>query len=139
MGLASRRAVRSIFLPLPLWGSFLLEIAHALRYFPEPPDYLGIVLPAMREETVCAVLDPLFRVAKVAAAGASQGIERTVAEQAVEIVRIPGLVTGEVFALSVAVEGIVGMLPRGPVHALSPGCGLRGKKVFAPFSKNPFC
>ena len=65
----------------------------------------------VREQAGRAVLDSLVRVTEIPAAVPAQGIERAVAEQAVEPVRIRDPVAGEIFTFSVLEKGIVPVLP----------------------------
>ena len=65
----------------------------------------------MRYGTVAAVLDSVFGVLEVSAALILQCIQRTVAEQTVEVVRILGLVTGEKLTLFVIDEGEILSFP----------------------------
>jgi hypothetical protein len=52
-------------------------------------------------QTISAVLHSAFRIAETAAAPVAQGIQRTVAEKAVEIVRFCTFMAGEIFAGSI--------------------------------------
>ena len=62
----------------------------------------------MRVQTFAAVLYAILRVDEVAAAAVTQHIQRAIAEQAVEIVGVGLRMAGEIFAFSIAEEGIVG-------------------------------
>ena len=53
----------------------------------------------MGKHTGRAVLDPLLIVAEVPAAAPAQGVERTVAEEAVEVLRPGGPVAGEILTI----------------------------------------
>ena len=64
----------------------------------------------MGPQTAAAVLDAVIQILEIAAAAAAQRIERTVAEQAVEILRMVRRVAGEKFALNVLGEGIAALL-----------------------------
>ena len=64
----------------------------------------------MGQQAVGAVLDAVFQVPEVAAALAAQGIQRAVAEQAVEVLRVAGLVAGEELAGPVLGEGVGALL-----------------------------
>ena len=70
-------------------------------------DHL-IVLWHMRVQAFAAVLYAVLRVDEVAAAAVTQHIQRAIAEQAVEIVGVGLRMAGEIFAFSIAEEGIVG-------------------------------
>ena len=72
---------------------------------------VGIVVSLVRNHAVAAVLDPVFGILEVTAALVLQCIQRAVAEQTVEVVRILGLVTGEKFAVFVIDEGEVLSFP----------------------------
>ena len=58
-----------------------------------------IVVSHMRKDAIRAVFKAALRIDEVAAATIPQRIERTIAEQTVEIFRLVRLVTGEKFAL----------------------------------------
>ena len=74
-------------------------------------DDPAVVFPQMGDQAGRAVLDSLVRVTEIPAAVPAQGIERAVAEQAVEPVRIRDPVAGEIFTFSVLEKGIVPVLP----------------------------
>ena len=61
----------------------------------------------MGERAVGADLVPLAVVGERAAALVAQRIQRTVAEQTVEILRVIGRMTGEKFTVTVAEKGIM--------------------------------
>jgi hypothetical protein len=65
------------------------------------------------KQAMGAILDSVFGAGPVAAAVFSQGIQRTVAEQAVEVFHIPAFVAGEIFA------GFILKKPIGIVHIFS--------------------
>ena len=48
-------------------------------------DDLAVVFPKVRKEAACADFDALFGIPEVAAALVSEGVKRTITEQAVEI------------------------------------------------------
>ena len=77
-------------------GRQLGELAH---------DIL-IAAAAMGQHTGGTVLDPVLQPMAVAAALAAQRIQRTVAEQAVEILRMCRLVAGEEFTGRVLHKGV---------------------------------
>ena len=64
--------------------------------------HISIVFAFMWQLAVGAVFDPLLSDLKVPAAFFSQRIQWTVAEQAVEVLRVCSFVTGKIFALFVA-------------------------------------
>ena len=72
---------------------------------------VGVVFSLVRNLTVAAVLDTLFGVLEITAAFVLQCVQRTVAEQTVEVVRILRFVTGEKFAVFVIDEGEVLSFP----------------------------
>ena len=82
---------------------------------------------SMRYHTLTAVLAAILQIPVVAATISAQHIEWAIAKEAIKRFWVRCLMTGEVFALSVAVEGIVGMLPRRPGHAClrDADCGAR--------------
>ena len=57
--------------------------------------------------TVAAVLDAVFKKSKVTTAAASQGIERTKAEQAIKIRLRNALMTGEIFTIFILAEFVM--------------------------------
>ena len=80
--------------------------AAKLRYLGKPPANLVITLRAMGKQAAGAVLDAAFRIGEAAAALFAQGVEGTVAEQAVEAVLLRRLVAGEIFTRAVLKETI---------------------------------
>ena len=64
------------------------------------------ILSFMGKEAVCTVLDSLFCVLKISSAPIPQSIQRTIAEQAVKILRIIGFMTGKILTFFVAEKGI---------------------------------
>ena len=64
--------------------------------------HISIVFAFMWQLAVGAVFDPLLSDLKVPAAFFPQRIQWTVAEQAVEVLRVCSFVTGKIFALFVA-------------------------------------
>ena len=70
----------------------------------KPAHYCVVILLKVRPYAPGAVLDALLGEGKAAPAFVSQKIQRTVAEKAVEIVRIRALVAGEKLALRVIYE-----------------------------------
>ena len=88
-------------------GLFAGELGHLLELFQNS----SIIFPPVREHTARAVLHALFRVAAVAAAVSAQRVERTVAEQAVEVVWVARLVAGEELTLPVLKKRVMLALP----------------------------
>lgn len=74
---------------------------------------VGIAFAVMRQKADAAVLDAAFRVAEVPSAFVFERIQRTVAEQAIEVLRRIGFVARKVLALRVAEEGIFAFLRNG--------------------------
>lgn len=64
----------------------------------------------MRPQTSAAILDTVFEVLEVTAALAAQRIEWAVAEQAVEILGVVGLVAGEKLACFMLSKGVAALL-----------------------------
>ena len=60
----------------------------------------------MRHQTAGAILDPVFRPLEVTAALAAERIQRTVAKQAVEILRVRRFMAGKKFARRMLHKGI---------------------------------
>lgn len=73
--------------------------------------HVSIVFAFMGQLAVCAVFDPVIGKLEISAAFISQGVQWTVAEQAVEILRVSSFVTWKVFTFSVAEKGIMFPLP----------------------------
>ena len=87
----------NLFIPVlrsfaPVFGSQAFEFGIPFHYFAVIAAYMG-------KDTVSADLDALFRIPEIAAALVSQGIQGAITEQAVEILRLGGLMTGEILAL----------------------------------------
>ena len=60
-----------------------------------------VILPAMGDPAMGAILDALFCVAEIAAAFVPQGIQRTIAEQTAEGLRVRTGMAGKILALLV--------------------------------------
>ena len=88
-------------------GLFAGKLCNLLEFF----QNFAVILPAMRQHALRAVLQALFGVAAVAAAASAQRVERAVAEQTIEIVGIVGLVAGEVLTLPVLKKRVMLALP----------------------------
>ena len=69
---------------------------------------LSIIFPAMGTQAVGAVLDPIGRIAKAAAALIAQSIQGAIAEQTAEGIRVCAPVTGEIFAILILKKIIMG-------------------------------
>ena len=61
----------------------------------------------MRQQTAAAVLDPFLCILKVSPALIAQGIQGTVAEKTVKILRVAGLMTGKKFTFFMTEKGII--------------------------------
>lgn len=81
---------------------------------------IAIALPAMGNQAAAAVLEPAGGIAEIPSAFISQRIQRAVAKQAVEVLRIIGGVAGKVFAFAVGKE-------------LKVLCGCRCFHIWSPF------
>ena len=96
-------------IPLPVKGAYsavpLPLFRHAAGDLLKFGGDIAVILPPVGEHAAAAILDALLGVAEVAAAVRPQGVEGTVAEKAVEVVRVVGGVAGEVLALPVGEEG----------------------------------
>ena len=75
--------------------------ADQLHNFLKACHDLVIIFLLVRELTVCAVLDAGLGVAEIAAALPSQRIERTVAEQTVEVLLVRARMAGEILTFPV--------------------------------------
>ena len=84
-----------------------------LRDLAELPGDIAVAFPPVGQETGAAILDAVADIAEVAAAPVAQGIQRTVAEQAVEVLRMGGLVAGKELAGRVLEEGVAALLGLG--------------------------
>lgn len=73
-----------------------------LRYLNESFYDNIIATPDMREPAFAAVLYAVFKISEIASASVAQRIERTVTEQAVEVLRINRFVTRKISAAPVA-------------------------------------
>ena len=69
-------------------------------------DYIAVAVSAVGGQTGAAILCSVGQPLAVAAAGRAQGIQRAVAEQAVEILRLFSFVTGEKLTIPVLKKGI---------------------------------
>jgi len=56
-----------------------------------------IILPAVGNQAAGAILDSIIQVPEISAAPVTQSIQRTIAEQAAERIRIRNGMTGEIF------------------------------------------
>lgn len=65
----------------------------------------------MGKAAFAAVLDAFFGIVKIPSALVAQGVQRTVAEQAVKIFRVICFVTGKVFTVLMAEKGVLFALP----------------------------
>ena len=92
---------------LCFWGicSYQLQNTRVLR------QNRAIILTLMWNGACTAILDPMFCQRKIAAAGLAQGIERTVAKQAVKVCFRNSLMAREVFTIIIAEKGIVFAFP----------------------------
>ena len=82
-----------------------------LTQLAEARDDPAVILAAVRHEAAGAVLDAALCKAAIAAALFAQRVQRTVAEQAVEIFGVSALVAREKFALPILKKGVVLALP----------------------------
>ena len=71
----------------------------------------------MRDEAIAAVLDAVFQVSILPAAIRSLRIERAIAEQAVEPLRICACMAGKILTVPVGKAGKAFPFPPFPVHA----------------------
>ena len=78
-----------------------LEHVHQLFVFLR---HIGVVVFTVRYKAVRAVLDVSVLIDEIAAAVLSERVERTVTEEAVELLRMCRFVAGELFALAVLKE-----------------------------------
>lgn len=62
-------------------------------------DDLGVVLADMREHAATAVFETVLGVLEITTAILAERVERTVAEKAIEIIRVIRLMTGEEFTI----------------------------------------
>ena len=72
---------------------------------------MAVAAAPVGDETFAAVFYTVFEILVVAAAVVAKGVERAVAEKAVEILPRDRVVTGETFAFRVLEKGIVFAVP----------------------------
>ena len=75
------------------------ELLHAFDYLGIFAHYVRIAFSAVRQKAVTAVLKPRISIFKIAAAVITQGIQRTVAEKTVKILRMRCFMTREELTL----------------------------------------
>jgi hypothetical protein len=75
--------------------------------------YLIVISRSVGLQTPGAILDPLVRITEASSAPIPQRIQRTVAEQTVEVIGVFGGVAREVLALLIAEKRIVFIFPIG--------------------------
>ena len=61
----------------------------------------------MRKKAVLAILYAAFGIAEIPAAALAQRIKRAIAEKAVESIRLPRFMAGEIFTCLVGKKGII--------------------------------
>ena len=83
----------------------------------------------MREETVAAVLDPIFQHSEITAALYAQSVQRAVTEQTVEILWIRSCVAGKELTSGVLKKRVLTIHGSPPVMT-SPGSHSRGMYRF---------
>ena len=81
---------------------------HQLQHLAQLLADEGIVFPSVGPQAVGAVFDTLLRVAEIATALVSQGIQGAVAEQAAEAFRVGPGVAGKVFTFPVLKKIVMG-------------------------------
>mgnify|MGYP004533111461 CR=1 FL=1 len=87
--------------------SILFRQLHQLRVLGYD---VAVAAAAMGQQTTGAVLDAVFQIPEIAAAFAAQRIQRAVAEQAVEVLRMVRLMAGKKLARPVLGEGVGALL-----------------------------
>ena len=85
----------------------LLRFLHFPDDIAEAGDHAVIVFLPVRKHAVHAVFDARLRVAEVPAAFAPEDVQRAVAEQAVEALRVRRLVSGKVFTVGILKKRVV--------------------------------
>jgi hypothetical protein len=93
---------------------------------------MAIILPPVRNQTAGAILDPIFRVAKITATLIPQGIQRAKAEQTIKILRVRTLMAGKILTLPVLKKVVIGHLK--PPSRDKPPPVLWKMSSFPPFS-----
>ena len=91
---------------------FRLVFPRHLRNFPIPRDNFPVIFPLMGKRTARTILISVLIIGKRAAAPVAEGVQRTVAEETVKVIRIVRRMTGKVFTIAVAEKGIVLSVPR---------------------------
>ena len=82
---------------------FLIRIVlfYQFQHFPHLFTNGRIILSEVGSQAAGAILDPIFRIAKSAAAAVAKTIQRTIAEKAAEGFRIRSMMAGKIFTFSV--------------------------------------
>ena len=93
---------------------------HQLRQLAIFPGYVPVVLCFVRQLTVRAVFYSCFCHSKIPAAFITQCIQRTVAEQTVEVLRICACMTRKIFTFFITEKSIMFSFPIWFFHLLSP-------------------
>ena len=105
-----------------VFPAVLSSSAQALSVF---SGDISVIFPSVGNQAARAVLDPVFCITEIPAAFLSQRVQRTVAEQAVEVLRIRALMTGKIFTFFMAEKRVLFAFPKRFLH------------VFPPSNKNP--
>ena len=85
---------------------------HHLRKLSVFSGDISVIFPSVGNQAARAVLDPVFCITEIPAAFLSQRVQRTVAEQAVEVLRIRALMTGKIFTFFMAEKKSTLCLPK---------------------------
>ena len=80
---------------------------HKLQHLAQLLADEGIVFPSVGPQAVGAVFDTLLRVAEIAAALISQGIQGAVAEHTAKVLRVSTLVAGKIFTFPILIKIIM--------------------------------
>ena len=102
-----RRPLGAVFSYTYLSLPVLLCQLHQLRVLGYD---VAVAAAAMGQQAVGAVLDTVFQIPEIAAAFAAQRIQRAVAEQAVEVLRMVRLMAGKKLARPVLGKGVGALL-----------------------------
>ena len=98
---------------------------HHLRKLSVFSGDISVIFPSVGNLAARAVLDPVFCIAEIPAAFLSQRVQRTVAEQAVEVLRIRALMTGKIFTFFMTEKRVLFTFPKRFLHNFPLSSGAR--------------
>lgn len=98
---------------------------HHLRKLSVFSGDISVIFPSVGNQAARAVLDSVFCITEIPAAFLSQRVQRTVAEQAVEVLRIRALMTGKIFTFFMAEKRVLFTFPKWFLHNFPLSSGAR--------------